>query len=185
MGINNYDHHKALGRLLLLSIFFFSGLITSVAQDTVPQGYDEGQMDLPIPTSIQDLYTYDPITDRYIYTQALGSFNISYPIILTPEEYEELIIRQDMRDYFKEKIDAAEGRKEGAEDAQKNLLPTFYVNSNFFETIFGGNTIEVIPQGTVEMDLGVLYTKQDNPTFSPRIGTAKIVTNSGIVNNMA
>ncbi|HKK12513.1 MAG TPA: cell surface protein SprA, partial [Flavobacteriaceae bacterium] len=30
------------------------------------------------------------------------------------------------------------------------------------------NTIEVIPQGSVEMDLGVLFSKQDNPTFSPR-----------------
>ena len=26
----------------------------------------------------------------------------------------------------------------------------------------------MIPQGSVEMDLGVLYTKQDNPAFSPR-----------------
>jgi cell surface protein SprA len=125
-------------------------------------------MNLPIPTSIQDLYTYDPVTDRYIYTQTLGSFTINYPIILTPDEYEELVRQQQMRDYFKEKIDAADGRKDGAEDAQKNLLPTFYVNSDFFETIFGGNTIEVIPQGTVEMDLGLLFTKQDNPTFSPR-----------------
>ncbi|HCK06363.1 MAG TPA: cell surface protein SprA, partial [Flavobacteriaceae bacterium] len=54
------------------------------------------------------------------------------------------------------------------EEAQRNLLPTFYVNSNFFESVFGGNTIEIIPQGSVEMDLGLLYTKQDNPQFSPR-----------------
>ena len=67
-----------------------------------------------------------------------------------------------------DKIDAADGRKEGAEEAQKNLLPTFYVKSGLFESIFGGNTIEVIPQGSVEMDLGLLYTKQDNPSFSPR-----------------
>ena len=70
-------------------------------------------MNLPIPTSIQDLYTYDPVTDRYIYTQTLGSFTINYPIILTPEEYEDLVRQQRMRDYFKEKIDAADGRKDG------------------------------------------------------------------------
>jgi cell surface protein SprA len=127
-----------------------------------------GRLDLPNPTSIQNLYTYDPITERYILTRTLGDFNISYPIILTAEEYQELVLKQQMKAYFKEKIDAADGRKEGSEEAQKNLLPTFYVNSNFFESVFGGNTIEVIPQGTVEMDLGVLYTKQDNPSFSPR-----------------
>ncbi|MBT0607715.1 cell surface protein SprA [Aequorivita echinoideorum] len=125
-------------------------------------------MYLPNPPSIQDLYTYDPITDRYIFTKTLGNFNVTYPIILTPEEYQDLIQKEQMKAYFKDKIDAADGRKEGSEELQKNLLPTFYVNSNFFETIFGGNTIDVIPQGSVEMDLGLLYTKQDNPAFSPR-----------------
>ncbi|HET8803074.1 MAG TPA: cell surface protein SprA, partial [Aequorivita sp.] len=140
----------------------------SLAQDTTAVGSEMGRMDLPTPASIQDLYTYDPITDRYIYTQTLGNFNITYPIILTPQEYQQLVQEEQMRSYFKEKIDAADGRKEGAEEQQKNLLPTFYVNSSFFESIFGGTSIEVIPQGSVEMDLGVLYTKQDNPQYSPR-----------------
>ena len=73
-----------------------------------------------------------------------------------------------MQSYYKQKIDAFDGLKEGTEEEQKNLLPEFYVNSGFFETIFGSNTIEVIPQGSVEMDLGILFTKQDNPAFSPR-----------------
>ena len=127
-----------------------------------------GRMDLPTPTSIQDLYTYDPITEMYIYSQMVGDFSISYPLILTPEEYRDLILNQQMKSYFKDKIDAADGRKEGSEELQKNLLPAFYVNSSFFESIFGGNTIEIIPQGSVEIDLGLLYTKQDNPSFSPR-----------------
>ncbi|MAN58534.1 MAG: cell surface protein SprA, partial [Flavobacteriaceae bacterium] len=125
-------------------------------------------MELPMPQSIEDLYTYDPITDRYYYSRTLGDFNIGYPVILTPEEYRDLILKEQMKAYFKEKIDAADGRKAGSEEAQKNLLPTFYVNSNFFESVFGGNAIEVIPQGSVELDLGLLYTKQDNPAFSPR-----------------
>ncbi len=79
-----------------------------------------------------------------------------------------MVLKEQMKSYFKDKIDAADGRKEGSEELQKNLIPTLYVNSNFFESVFGGNTIEVIPQGSVEMDLGILYTKQDNPSFSPR-----------------
>jgi cell surface protein SprA len=123
---------------------------------------------MPNPNSIVSKYTYDPLTDRYIYTETVGNFNINYPIILTPAEYQRLVMQENMRMYYKQKIDAADGKKDGTEEDQKNLLPEFYVNSGFFETIFGGNTIEVIPQGTVEMDLGVLYTRQDNPTFSPR-----------------
>ena len=109
-----------------------------------------------------------PLTDRYIYTETIGEFNINYPIILTPYEYEQLVVQENLKSYYKEKIDAADGKKEGAEDIQKNLLPEFYVNSGFFESIFGSNTIEVVPQGSVEMDLGVLFSKQENPSFSPR-----------------
>ncbi|EDM44265.1 gliding motility-related protein [unidentified eubacterium SCB49] len=153
-----------------------SGSLTAQEIDPDPDGDPAsdvdtvamGQMELPSPPSIEDLYVYDPITDRYIYTQTLGDFNISYPIILTPEEYQDLIIKEEMKKYFKDKISAADGRKEGSDELQKNLLPSFYVKSSLFETIFGGNVIEVIPQGSVEMDLGVLFTKQDNPAFSPR-----------------
>jgi|TARA_R100000479_G_scaffold174871_1_gene124333 cell surface protein SprA len=168
LGAKNYDYIHNFCRLLVLIGAVFAATTTVFSQDSTSTGYEVGRMDLPDPVSIQDLYTYDPVTDRYIYTRTLGSFNISYPIILTPEEYQDLILQQDMRSYFKEKIDAADGRKEDSEEAQKNLLPAFYVNSSFFESIFGGNTIEVIPQGSVEMDLGLLYTKQDNPAFSPR-----------------
>ena len=140
----------------------------SFGQDTTVTGSVMGRMDLPDPGSIENMYTYDPITDRYILSRVLGNFSLSYPVILTPAEYEERVLSEEIKSYFKEKIDAADGRKEGAEEAQQNLLPTFYVNSNFFESVFGGNTIEIIPQGSVEMDLGLLYTKQDNPAFSPR-----------------
>ncbi|MBF6609185.1 MAG: cell surface protein SprA [Flavobacterium sp.] len=131
-------------------------------------GYNTGQINLGNPPSIVDAYTYDPVTDRYIYTQSVDGFNINYPIILTPIEYQELVLRESMRDYFKQKADAMDGKKEGSEAAQKDLLPRYYVNSGFFESIFGGNTIDVKPTGSVEMDLGMRYTKQDNPSFSPR-----------------
>ena len=137
-------------------------------QDSTKTGYSFGSIKMPNPNSVVSKYTYDPRTDRYIYTQTVGSFNINYPLILTPKEYQKLVLDENLKTYYKQKIDAAEGKKDGAEEQQKNLLPEFYVNSGFFESIFGGNTIEVIPQGSVEMDLGVLFTKQDNPSFSPR-----------------
>ena len=168
MGTKNYDLKNSIFKFLLVFAIIVSSFTTAYSQDSTSTGYSVGRMDLPNPTSIEDLYTYDPITGMYIYTQMIGDFNITYPLILTPEEYRDLILNEQMKAYFKEKIDAADGRKEGSEELQKNLIPAFYVNSGFFETIFGGNTIEIIPQGSVEIDLGLLYTKQDNPAFSPR-----------------
>tara|TARA_R110002049_G_scaffold293731_2_gene478996 strand:- start:40990 stop:48213 length:7224 start_codon:yes stop_codon:yes gene_type:complete len=139
-----------------------------VEQDSVVTGFDLGKIKIPDPNSIEAKYTYDPVIDRYIYTESVGNFNINYPIILTPKEYHELVAKENLKAYYKQKIDAFDGKKEGAEDAQKNLLPEFYVKSGLFRTIFGSDTIQVVPQGSVEMDLGVLFSKQDNPSFSPR-----------------
>jgi len=153
-----------------LLIFFFGldsfAQVQPAVNDTI--GYNTGKIDIKDPNSIVNAYTYDAATNRYIYTSTFEGFNINYPIILTPKEYEELVLREAMRDYFKKKSDAIDGKKEGSAAAQKDLLPRYYVNSSFFETIFGSNTIDVKPTGSVEMDLGVRYTKQDNPTFSPR-----------------
>ncbi|KGO88038.1 SprA protein [Flavobacterium rivuli WB 3.3-2 = DSM 21788] len=135
------------------------------SRDTI-KGYNSGKIELNNPNSIIAAYTYDPVTNRYIYTNKMEGFNITYPIILTPEQFEELVLRESMRDYYKQKSKAIDGK--GTEKQQKDLLPRYYVNSSFFETIFGSNTIDVKPQGSVEMDLGVRYTKQDNPAISPR-----------------
>ena len=173
MSTTNFTFSKSYRLLLLIiaSVLFsgFSyGQTNPVDQDSTKTGFSLGRLSIPNPQSIISKYTYDPITDRYIYTETVGSFNINYPLILTPKEFQRLVLLEQQQKYYKQKIDAAAGQKEGAEEEQKNLLPEFYVNSGFFETIFGGNTIEVIPQGSAEVDLGILFTKQDNPTFSPR-----------------
>ena len=87
-------------------------------------------------------------------------------MILTPKQYQELVLREQMRKYYQEKSAAMDGKKAGSEEAKKDLLPRYYVNSKFFETVFGGNTIDVKPTGSVEIDLGVRFTKQDNPSIS-------------------
>ncbi|GAA4894605.1 cell surface protein SprA [Flaviramulus aquimarinus] len=172
MNIISLKPYKSIKEYTFL---FFVFLVSASAwsqqpipQDSIKTGFSLGQIKVPNPNSVESKYTYDPETNRYIYTEKIGSFNINYPVILTPKEYDALVAKENLRSYYKEKIDAFDGKKDGAEDGQKNLLPEFYVKSDFFETIFGSNTIEVIPQGSVEMDLGVLFSRQDNPTFSPR-----------------
>ena len=171
MNTTNYTftikHYFILALCLVFSISGFSQE-DETEDESTQTGYSLGSINLPNPSSIVSKYTYDPITDRYIYTESVGGFDINYPIILTPKEFQELVIKENLRTYYQDKISAFDGKKDGDEEAQKNLLPEFYVNSGLFESIFGGNTIELIPQGSVELDLGVLWTKQENPTFSAR-----------------
>ncbi|WP_370323658.1 cell surface protein SprA [Flavobacterium sp. ASW18X] len=166
---------NSIGVKHLLVLVFLVLMATSATaqeqeqvQDSVQTGVALGKILLENPDSIISKYTFDPKINRYVYTVSVGDFNVNHPIFLTPEQYYELVRKESMKSYFKEKIDAYTGKKEGSEEARKNLLPNFYVNNNFFESIFGGNTIEVIPQGSVAMDLGVIWQKNDNPALSPR-----------------
>jgi len=172
----NYNQHFNSFRFLYLFVFILlGGLVnaqeTEQQQDSTKTTFAFGKLNMPNPNSIVAKYTYDPILDRYIYTEKIGNFNTNYPLILTPEEFQKLVLQEKLKEYYKQMADAAAGQKDGTEEDQKNLLPEFYVNSGLFETIFGGNTINVVPQGSVEVDLGVLFSRQDNPSFSPRSRT--------------
>lgn len=162
------DSWFVLGFFLLGTLGLQAQEEVETEQDSLATTFSLGSLSLPNPNSIVSKYTYDPVLDRYIYTEELGSFNVSYPLILTPEEYEKRLRDEQMRQYFREKIAAVDGRTEEGKDAQKSLLPVFYVKNDLFQTIFGGDKIEFTPQGSVEMDLGLLFTRQDNPAFSPR-----------------
>ena len=152
---------------VLLAILFYS--TTSFAQnkekDTI-RGATFGKIELKNPSSILEAYSYDPTTDRYIYSKTHDGFNITYPLFLTPQQYQKLALQESMREYYREKIKAVDGNV--PEEKKRDLLPKYYVNSKFFELIFGGNVIDVKPTGSVEIDLGGRFTKQDNPSFSPR-----------------
>ncbi|MEM6720270.1 MAG: cell surface protein SprA [Bacteroidota bacterium] len=166
--ITNYTKSTLVVFILLFSSILTAQTPTTQPQDSTQTGFAIGKIELKQPSSIISKYTYDPKIDRYIYTETVANYDVRYPLILTPKQFRELVLKESMKGYFKEKLDAIAGQKDGSEDAQKNLLPKFYVNSNFFESIFGGNTIEVIPQGSVAIDLGIRFQKNDNPALSPR-----------------
>jgi cell surface protein SprA len=160
-------------KIYIFLLVFFCGFVSQAqvqeaVQDTIKKGYDVGELQLANPKSILSAYTYDPVTDTYVYNSSIDDFNINYPIVLTPAEYEKLMLKESMNQYFGKKLDAIDGNKKGSEAAKKDLLPRYYVKSGLFESIFGSNTIDVKPTGSIEIDLGLLYTKQDNPAFSPR-----------------
>ncbi len=172
------QHYYLNVRIAILFVvgFFFLGNSAAIAQeeeenasaqDSTATTFSLGSLVLPNPNSIVSKYTYDAVLDRYIFTEELGSFNITYPLILTPAEYQKRVRDEQMRQYFREKVNAVDGRSD-EDDTRNSLVKSLYVQNDLFKSIFGGDKIEFTPQGSVEMDLGLLFTKQDNPAFSPR-----------------
>lgn len=109
--------------------------------------------------------TYDKKLNKYIVVEMLDGYKVGIPKFMSPSEYQAYRLKKDIQSYFKEKNDAL-SKKKGSKAAQRNLLPKYYVNSKFFESIFGGNTVEVIPSGNLNIKLGGIYQNVDNPQLS-------------------
>ena len=154
--------------IVLFCGFVSQAQVNSASQDTIIPGFSTGKIEIKDPQSIVKAYSYDPVTGMYLLSKTIGDFPTSYPSILSPKEFEDRVRKESMRNYFKDKLDAIDGKKGENNLAKKDLLPRYYIKSGLFETIFGSNTIDIKPTGSVEMDLGLRYTKQDNPAFSPR-----------------
>ncbi|MEN8776853.1 MAG: cell surface protein SprA [Polaribacter sp.] len=109
---------------------------------------------------------FDKILNKYVIVEKIGDYYTRTPIYLTPREYEKYRLKRDMLQYFKDKVSATNSKKKGAADAQKDLLPTYYVNNKFFETIFGGTEVKVTPTGNLNLKLGFIYQNTENPQIS-------------------
>ncbi|WP_232771601.1 cell surface protein SprA [Tenacibaculum sp. Bg11-29] len=160
---------------LLLSVVSFSQSTSgnskgAVKKDTViPLKYNfsntqKGSLFLSNPS--EKIITYDKAINKFVLVEKIGNYHIGTPIYFTPEEYKTYRLKNDVKTYFKEKIDATNSKKKGTKKARKNLLPKYYVNSKFFESIFGGNTVDVNPTGQVNIKLGGIYQKNENPQIS-------------------
>src|SRR5690554_7136281 len=142
---------KYLVLVLLLSAPFLSLAQVEDSEDSEEEGLViKGAIALEDVDSIMKMYSYDPITDRYIYSVTAGGFDIEYPIILTRKQYEEILLNAATREFYYKQLAAAEDRL--SEEEMKDMLPGYYVNSKLFESIFGSNTIDVRPNGSVEVE---------------------------------
>ncbi len=136
--------------------------------DTIENTVYLGKFKLKTPSFFKSKYTYDPLIDKYIYTTKIGEIDVGIPLILTPQEYRERVKEESIKSYFSEKIDLLKEDDTSESDKLKNLLPDLYINSNFFQSIFGGDNIELTPQGSISMDIGARFQKSDNPSIPRR-----------------
>ena len=170
----NMRHYLPICILLLFSFLTAEAQVTPTTESTQTETVVRngvGQIGLAQPESIVQKYIYNPTLDRYVYTEKLGKYDLTTPLFLTVEEFEKLVLRERMSSYYKDKLNALGDTQSNTSEkkkAQRDLLPDLYINSDFFESIFGGRNIEFTPTGSVGVDFGLRYSRNDNPAVSPR-----------------
>lgn len=120
-----------------------------------------GSIDLRDPVNIDQSIEYDPVENRYYITEKIGDQFYRNPTYMTLDEYLKFQGEKQEQQYWKRRLDALTLFN------KKPELPTMY-KEGIFDRIFGSNTINVRPQGNVDVTLGGNWQNIQNPTLVQR-----------------
>lgn len=160
------------GIYIILSFFCVSAHFFE-AQTKPEEGYIiKKDYELPDPTQYEAYY--DIKTGMYYVYPKIGGIVTGTPTVMSPEDYQNFIMAQQAKAYYKDKSDkySLMFRKDKSEAEKQGLIPSLYIRNRLFENIFGSNKIEIIPSGYASFDFAGLYQKIDNPMVLPQNRTS-------------
>lgn len=159
-------------KLLVILLIIFAGLGASAQTDTgkttlhypIYDYYDYTQqqntpINLTDPANVNTEIVYNPTTGQYEIYQKIGGLYYRYPTSMTMDEYLEYQRKKALNDYFREKVDEDNDQQRGA------IIPPIKMESEAFDIIFGGDEINIRPQGSAELSFGVNISRYDNPVL--------------------
>ena len=122
----------------------------------------DGGLRLSNPSNIKTDVQYDTKTGQYDIYQKVGGMDYRIPTEMDSDQYQEYMWRQSEKNYFKQKVEAATAAND---PKRKQLIPPIKIGGKLFEDIFGGNTVNIIPQGSAELTFGFNNSKMENPAL--------------------
>ena len=124
-----------------------------------PNNTNSGGFYLDKPSNIKSGFQYDPETGTYSYYEKIGDTYFKYPTYMSFEEYLNYDSKKSLQDYWKQ--------KSAADDINqtKGFRPQLTVKGEAFDRIFGGNKIDIRPQGSAELSFGINRSTRDNPAL--------------------
>ena len=135
---------------------------------TVPEEYQDltkqSPADLKTPDNVKSVVEYDIRTGTYVVRTKLGDVDLTTPISLTPEEYQDYSFQKSVQSYYRQKN---EEEFQKAANKQFNLADMQF-NIGAAERIFGPGGVRVKTQGSAEVELGLKQNKTKNPSLPER-----------------
>ncbi|MCK3683239.1 cell surface protein SprA [Maribellus sp. YY47] len=124
---------------------------------------DSQKLFLNNPSNLKYEVVYDPVLGQYVFYEKMGTLNYRLPQSMSLQDYMAYDFDQSVRAYWKQRAALED------QDQRGGLLPKLTVGSEAFNRIFGGNTINIQPQGYVEVSFGYQVNTTDNPSIPERL----------------
>ena len=107
---------------------------------------------------------YDPVTGQYTFKRRIGDFYYDTPTTLSQSEYFDYQNQKGIQEYWKER----RSQNSRSTTNGSSIIPPLYIGGKAFETIFGSNTIDIRPQGSVDLTFGFKHSFRDDPSMTER-----------------
>ncbi|MCC9166666.1 cell surface protein SprA [Pontibacter harenae] len=119
----------------------------------------------PPPGNIEMEMQLDDSLKGYNITETIGGgLNYRLPSSMTLQEYSEWQQRESIRNYWRSKSKGLDGE---SLTGNSRLVPKIYI-SPMFDRIFGGNVVDIQPNGNVSLKFGARFNRNQNPTIPLR-----------------
>ena len=117
------------------------------------------------PSNVSTSVEYDPETNSYNFQKTVDGMPIGTPYSMPFDDYVNYNFEKAMNSYWHQR---AKKNREQNQEINTNLIPHLEVGGEIFDRIFGGNVIDIKPQGSAELTLGLEYTRTDNPALDSK-----------------
>ena len=110
------------------------------------------------PPGVGTQIQYDPETNTYNFQYMTGNRPFGPGAYMDVNEYVGYDLRQSINDYwYNHSTSYGGGNRRGG-----GIIPQLHIGGDIFESIFGSNTIDIRPAGSMEIKFGVKYTHVKN-----------------------
>ncbi len=127
--------------------------------DIFSNPYSNSPLYLGDPSNVTTTVEYDPKTHEYNINENIGEMFYRNPTYMTFNDFVNEEYRNSTRKYWKQR---------SGEDLlvqRKGIIPKLHVGGQAFDRIFGGNTVDIRPQGSAELIFGANISKNENPAL--------------------
>ena len=153
----------------------FSTQYVVAVQDTLPpiqerfedfiNARKKNPFDLEDPNVVEQSVEYDPETGQYIISEKIGDDYFRPPTYMTFEEYVKWKNETAEKEYFDQLAGVSSG-KDGL--SALDPIAKFDVENSLLDRLFGGNTVDIRPQGGIDLTFGLDHSKTENPVLIER-----------------
>lgn len=130
--------------------------------DPMQRLFNHSPLYLNDPENMQHEIVYDPVTGQYTFKNKIGDFEYQTPTTMSQNDYLKYQSQKGIMDYWKER------RSQNARSTTdgNSIIPPIYIGGKAFDMIFGSNTVEIRPQGSVDLSFGIKHNFRNDPSLT-------------------